>query len=48
MSDTNKQTLVDIWKILIVKDLKEVHQRKRRSCIQNLQIDFIGVLWIAQ
>ena len=26
MSDTNKQTLIDLHEILIVKNLKEVHQ----------------------
>ena len=26
MSDTDKQTLIDLYEILIVKNLKEVHQ----------------------
>ena len=26
MSDTKKQTLIDLYEILIVKNLKEVHQ----------------------
>ena len=26
MSDTDKQTLIDIYEILIVENLKEVHQ----------------------
>ena len=49
MSDTDKHTLIDLYEILIIKNLKRFLKsfrcwKKADTCFQNLQIDFVAVL----
>ena len=53
MSDADKQTLNDIFVILIIKNLEEIHQilemLEYSPCLHsNSQTDFTGVLRIAK
>ena len=51
-SNTDKQTLIDLYEILFIKNLKFFRSfrclKKVDTCIQSLQTDLVGVLPVAK